>query len=78
MKVLPFTIGLWSGAKYFPSLDFYMCSICFNSPPQRIRMDLRRRLGKHVAYDSLSIVKYLELMIGDVFIACFINCHFDE
>ena len=41
-------------------------------------MDLRRRLGKYVGYVSPSIIKYLEPMIRDVFIACFVNCHFDE
>ena len=41
-------------------------------------MGLRRRLEIYVVYDSPSIIKYLKLMIGDVFITCFVYCYFDE
>ena len=41
-------------------------------------MGLRRRLRIYIGYDSPSIVKYLEPMIGDVFIICFVDCHFDK
>ena len=41
-------------------------------------MGPRRRLRIYIAYDSPSIVKYLESMIRDIFITCFISCHFDE
>ena len=60
-------------------MDFFECAVyVLIVPPQCIKMGLRRRLGIYVAYDSPSIIKYLEPMIGDVFIACFVNCHFDE
>ena len=41
-------------------------------------MGLRRRLGIYVGYDFPSIVKYLEPITRDVFIACFVYSHFNE
>ena len=41
-------------------------------------MGPHRRLGIYIGYESPSIIKYLELLIGDVFTATFIDCHFDE
>jgi len=35
-------------------------------------------LRKYVGYDPLSIVKYLELPIRDLFIIWIFDCHFDE
>ncbi|XP_075096297.1 uncharacterized protein LOC142174409 [Nicotiana tabacum] len=41
-------------------------------------MGPQRRLGVYVGYESPSIIKYLEPMTGDLFIARFVDCHFDE
>ncbi|KAL0328037.1 UNVERIFIED_CONTAM: hypothetical protein Scaly_2236300 [Sesamum calycinum] len=41
-------------------------------------MSPQRKLGIYVGYESPSIVKYLEPLIGDLFTACFADCHFDE
>ncbi|GJV27053.1 hypothetical protein Tco_1383501 [Tanacetum coccineum] len=48
------------------------------SPPQRIKMGPRRRLGIYVGFNSPSIIKYLEPLTGNVFTACFADCQFDE
>ena len=48
------------------------------APPQRTKMGSQRRLRIYMGYDSPSIIKYLEPMIGDVFTARFVDCHFDE
>ena len=39
------------------------------SPPQRTSMGPHRKLGIYVGYQSPSIIKYLEPLIGDVFTA---------
>ncbi|XP_031266643.1 uncharacterized protein LOC116125050 [Pistacia vera] len=38
----------------------------------------QRHLGIYVGYDSPSIIKYLEPLMGDLFIARFVDCHLDE
>ena len=48
------------------------------APPQRIKMGPQRRSRIYIGFDSLSIIKYLEPLIGDVFRARFEDCHFDE
>lgn len=48
------------------------------APPQRTKMGHQRRLGIYVGYESLSIIRYLEPLTGDVFQARFADCHFDE
>ena len=35
--------------------------------PQRTKMGPQRRLGIYVGFDSLSIIRYLEFLTGDVF-----------
>ena len=43
-------------------------------------MGSQRKLGIYVGYDflSLSLVKYLETQMGDIFKVQFIECQFDE
>ncbi|KAM2191612.1 hypothetical protein ACFX1Q_027398 [Malus domestica] len=41
-------------------------------------MGPQRRLGIYVGFDSPSIIRYLEPLIGDMFTAHFADCHFDE
>jgi len=41
-------------------------------------MGPQRTLGVYVGYDSPSIIKYLNLSIGDLFKARFVDCHFNE
>ncbi|KAL6334268.1 hypothetical protein AAG906_014667 [Vitis piasezkii] len=48
------------------------------APTQRTKMGPQRRLGIYVGFDSPSIIRYLEPLIGDVFTARFANCHFNE
>jgi hypothetical protein len=48
------------------------------APPQRPKMGPQRRLGIYVSFDSPSIIRYLEPMIGDMFITRFVDCYFDE
>ena len=48
------------------------------SPPQRTKMGPQRRLGIYVGFESPSIIRYLEPLTGDVFIAQFVDCHFSE
>ena len=45
---------------------------------QHTKMGPPRRLGIHVRFDSLSIIRYLEPLVGDVFTAHFADCHFNE
>jgi hypothetical protein len=48
------------------------------APPQRTKMGPQRRLVIYIGFDSSSIIRYLEPLIGDIFKACFEDCHFDE
>ncbi|GKB16661.1 disease resistance CC-NBS-LRR class family protein [Tanacetum coccineum] len=48
------------------------------APPQRTKMGPQRRLGIYVGYETSSIIRYIEPLIGDLFTACFVDCHFDE
>jgi hypothetical protein len=50
-------------------------SIC---PPKRTPMGPHRRMGIYVGYQSPSILKYLEPLTGDLFIARFTDCIFNE
>ena len=48
------------------------------APTHRTKMGPQRRLGIYVGYDSPSIIRYLEPLIGDVFTTRFADCHFNE
>ena len=48
------------------------------APPQKTKMGPQRRLGIYVGYNSSSIIRYLECLTDDLFIAKFADCHFDE
>jgi hypothetical protein len=48
------------------------------APPQRTKMRPQRRLGIYIGFDSPSITRYLEPLIGDIFKVRFEDCHFDE
>jgi len=41
-------------------------------------MGHQRRLGIYIGFDSPSILRYLEPLTGDMFLARFANCHFNE
>ena len=41
-------------------------------------MGPQRRVGIYVGFESPSIIKYLEPVIGDLFTARFSDCQFDE
>ncbi|XP_074377339.1 uncharacterized protein LOC141718862 [Apium graveolens] len=38
----------------------------------------QRRVGIYIGFNSPSIIRYLEPLIGDVFTARYADCHFDE
>ena len=48
------------------------------APPQRTKMGPQRRLGIYTGFNSLSIIRYLEPLIDDVFKTRFEDCHFIE
>ena len=48
------------------------------APPQRTKLDLLRRLSIYVGYESPTITRYLEPLIGDLFTVKFADCHFNE
>ena len=48
------------------------------APPKRTKMGPQKMLGIYIGYESPSIIKYLEPSMGDIFIARFADCHFDE
>nr|GEY93163.1 retrovirus-related Pol polyprotein from transposon TNT 1-94 [Tanacetum cinerariifolium] len=48
------------------------------STPQQTKMRPKKRLGIYVAFNSPSIIKYLEPLTRDVFTAHFADCQFDE
>ena len=48
------------------------------APPQRTKIGHQCRSGIYIGFDSPSIIKYLEPLTGDVFIARFADCHFDK
>ena len=41
-------------------------------------MGRQQRLEIYVGFDSPSIIRYIESLIGDVFIVRFADCHFNE
>ena len=47
------------------------------APTQHTKMGSQQRL-EFVSFDSPSIIRYLEPLIGDAFIARFVDCHFNE
>ena len=64
--------------KYF-SLTIFSCAIYAPiTSTQRTKMGPQQRLEIYVGFDSLSIIRYLEPLIGDVFIVRFVDCHFNE
>jgi hypothetical protein len=48
------------------------------SSSQRTKISPQRRLRIYIGFHSPSIIKYLEPLTGDIFIAHFANCQFDE
>jgi hypothetical protein len=46
--------------------------------PKRTSMGPHRKLGIYVGYQSPSLIKYLEPLIGDLFTARYANCIFNE
>ncbi|GJY75703.1 retrovirus-related pol polyprotein from transposon TNT 1-94 [Tanacetum coccineum] len=48
------------------------------APPQRTKKGPQRRLGIYVGYKTSSIIRYVKPLMGDVFTACFADCHFNE
>jgi hypothetical protein len=48
------------------------------SPPQRTSMGPHRKLGIYVGFKSLSIIKYIEPMTGDLFTTRFADSIFDD
>ena len=75
----PFHNLYWVNNQIFPTYDFLVVQSMYQlHPPQRTKIGPQRRLGIYVGFDSLSIIRYLEPLTGDVFRARFEDCHFNE
>ena len=48
------------------------------APAHQTKMGPQRFLGIYVGFQSSSIIKYLEPLTSEVFIARFADCYFDE
>jgi hypothetical protein len=48
------------------------------SPPKRTSMDPHRRMMIYMGFQSMSILKYLQPLMGDLFTTQFANCIFNE
>ena len=48
------------------------------APTHRPKLGPQRRLGIYVGFQFASIINYIEPLTGEVFIARFADCHFDE
>jgi len=48
------------------------------APSYRTKIGPQRRLGIYIGFESPSIIRYLEPLTGDMFIARFGDCRFDE
>ena len=48
------------------------------APTHRPKLGPQRRLGIYVGFQSASIINYIEPLTGEVFIARFADCYFDE
>ena len=48
------------------------------APSQRTKMGPQRKLGIYVGFESPSIIKYLEHLMGDIFTTWFVDCQFNE
>ena len=48
------------------------------APTHRPKLGPQCRLGIYVSFQSASIINYIESLTGEVFIARFADCHFDE
>ena len=60
-------------------LRIFGCAVYVpTAPAQHTKMGPQRRLKIYIGFNSLSIIRYLEPLIGDVFIARFADCHFNE
>jgi hypothetical protein len=46
--------------------------------PQRHTIGAHRQEGIYVDFDSPSIIRYVNLLTGVLFCACFVNCRFEE
>jgi len=60
-------------------LQIFGCAVYMPiPPPQRTAMGPHRKLGIYVGYVTASIIKYLEPMTGDLHMARYADCVFDE
>ena len=48
------------------------------APTQGTKIGPQRRFRIYIGFYSLSIIRYLELLIGNIFTAHFTDCHFNE
>ncbi|KAM1003140.1 hypothetical protein ACFX2C_003502 [Malus domestica] len=60
-------------------LRIFGCAVYMSiSSPLHTKKGLQQRMGIYVRYDSLSIIRYLEPLTGNLFTAHFADCHFYE
>ena len=48
------------------------------APTHRPKLGPQHRFGIYIGFQSASIINYIEPLIGEVFTARFVDCHFDE
>lgn len=62
-----------------PHLRTFGCVVQFPiTPPLTTKVGSQCKIGIHIVFDSSSIVRYLEPKIGYLFIAKFMDYHFNE
>ena len=78
LKFSPLQLGLGQQSNIFHLRTFGCAVYVPIVPPQCTKMGPQRRLRIYIYFDSPSIIRYLEPLIGDVFKARFEDCHFNE
>ena len=77
-KFLPLQLVLGQQPNIFHLHTFGYAVYVPIAPLQCTKMGPQRRLGIYMGFDSLSIIRYLEPLTGDVFKAYFEYCHLNE
>ena len=77
-KIISIIICIQARAKYIPSTSFWLCNIYSNYSTTTHQDGSSRKLGIYIGFEFPSIIKYLELLTGDICMARFANCQFDE
>jgi hypothetical protein len=69
---------MWKSTKYLPSTEIWMCNLPTNFTTKATSMSPHGKLGIYMGFQSPSIIKYLEPLMGDLFMHWFADCIFNE